>query len=244
MPASAAAVSCALAASKRANAALTSATSDSDRVSVLVRPPWVYVNAGLSCGSPAAQWQVGLPHLRRNVVRVPRSNQSLPRRGSVDIAHPLCRCISLQRSPPQRKLELRDHASVRASRRRQSAQQDVPSEEPHPNDFPGCHYSAGMNYGFLGKFSVQPDRRDDLVNYLLQAAKLLEGNPGCIHYIVSTSEEPEAVWVSEVWTSVAAHDASLEPQDIRALIQEARPLITGMSDQTQLTVHGGKGLPS
>ena len=112
-----------------------------------------------------------------------------------------------------------------------------------PNDFPGCHYSAGMNYGFLGKFSVQPDRRDDLVNYLLQAAKLLEGNPGCIHYIVSTSEEPEAVWVSEVWTSVAAHDASLEPQDIRALIQEARPLITGMSDQTQLTVHGGKGLP-
>jgi quinol monooxygenase YgiN len=62
--------------------------------------------------------------------------------------------------------------------------------------------------------------------------------------MVSTSEEPEAVWVSEVWTSVAAHDASLEPEDIQALIQEARPLITGMSDQTQLTVHGGKGLPS
>jgi quinol monooxygenase YgiN len=113
-----------------------------------------------------------------------------------------------------------------------------------PNDFGGCHYSAGMNYGFFGKFSVQPDRRDDLVNYLLQAAKLLESNPGCIHYIVSTSEEPEAVWVSEVWTSVAAHDASLEPEDIQALIQKARPLITGISDQTQLTVHGGKGLPS
>jgi quinol monooxygenase YgiN len=101
-----------------------------------------------------------------------------------------------------------------------------------------------MNYGFFGKFSVQPDRRDDLVNYLLQAAKLLERNPGCIHYVVSTSDEPGAVWVSEVWTSVAAHDASLEPEDIQALIQKARPLITGMSDQTQLTVHGGKGLPS
>ena len=101
-----------------------------------------------------------------------------------------------------------------------------------PNDSAGCHYSAGMNYGFFGKFSVQADRRDDLVNYLLQAAKLLEGNPGCIHYIVSTSEEPEAVWVSEVWTSVAAHDASLEPEDIQALIQAARPLTTGMSGQT------------
>ena len=101
-----------------------------------------------------------------------------------------------------------------------------------------------MNYGFFGKFSVQPDRRDDLVNYLLQAAKLLERNPGCVHYIVGTSDAPGAVWVFEVWTSVAAHDASLEPEDIQALIQEARPLITGMSDQTQLTVHGGKGLPS
>ena len=111
-----------------------------------------------------------------------------------------------------------------------------------PNDFAGCHYSAGMNYAFFGKFSVQPDRRDGLVNYLLQAAKLLERNPGCIHHIVSTSDEPGAVWVSEVWTSVAAHDASLEPEDIQVLIQEARPLITRMSDQTQLTVHGGKGL--
>ncbi len=51
------------------------------------------------------------------------------------------------------------------------------------------------------------------------------------------------MWVSEVWTDQDAHDASLEPEDVRALIQEARPLIAGMSDQTQLTIHGGKGLP-
>ncbi len=99
-----------------------------------------------------------------------------------------------------------------------------------------------MTYGLLGKFSAQPGKRDDLVGYLLQAAKLLERNPDCIHYIVSTSDEAEAVWVSEVWTDEAAHDASLEPADIRALIQEARPLIARMSDRTQMTVHGGKGL--
>lgn len=100
-----------------------------------------------------------------------------------------------------------------------------------------------MTYGLLGKFSAQPGRRDDLVGYLLQAAELLERNPGCIHYIVSTTDEPEAVWVFEVWTDKTAHDTSLEPDDIKALIQEARPLIAGMSDQTQLTVLGGKGLP-
>ncbi len=111
------------------------------------------------------------------------------------------------------------------------------------NSVGGCQYSAGMNYGLFSKFSAQTDRRDDLVNSLLQAAKLLERNPGCIHYIISTSDEPEAVWVYEVWTSMASHDASIEPQDIQALIQKARPLITGMSDQTQLTVHGGMSLP-
>jgi quinol monooxygenase YgiN len=99
-----------------------------------------------------------------------------------------------------------------------------------------------MTYGLFGKFSAQPGRRDDLVTYLLLAAKLLERNSGCIHYIVSTSDEPEAVWVWEVWTNAAAHDASLQTEGIQALIQEARPLIAGMSDPTQLAAQGGKGL--
>lgn len=93
-----------------------------------------------------------------------------------------------------------------------------------------------MTYGLSGKFSAQPGKRDELVAYLLQAAELLERNPGCVHYIVSTSDEPEAVWVYEVWIDEAAHDTSLEPADIRALIQEARPLIAGMSDRTQLSL--------
>ena len=107
----------------------------------------------------------------------------------------------------------------------------------------GASYAAAMTYGLFGKFSAQSGRRDDLVGYLLQAARLLERNPDCLHYIVSTSDEPGAVWVSEVWPDEAAHDASLEPEVIQALIQEARPLIAGMSEQRQLTVHGGKGLP-
>lgn len=99
-----------------------------------------------------------------------------------------------------------------------------------------------MTYGLFGKFSAVPGRRDELVSYLLRAAELLERDAGCIQYVVSTSDEPDAVWVSEVWTDREAHAAALEPQDVRALIQEARPLIAGVSDRTELTVHGGKGL--
>ena len=100
-----------------------------------------------------------------------------------------------------------------------------------------------MTYGLFGKFSAVPGKRDELVDHLLRAAALLERNDDCLYYLVGTSDEPDAVWVIEGWTDRAAHDASLEPEDVRALVQKARPLIAGMSDQTQLCVHGGKGLP-
>lgn len=100
-----------------------------------------------------------------------------------------------------------------------------------------------MTYGFHGKFTAQPGRRDELAGHLLRAAELLQPNPDCLHYVVSTSDEPDAVWVSEVWTDQAAHAASLEPADVQAMIEEVRPLIAGMSDRQELTVLGGKGLP-
>lgn len=101
-----------------------------------------------------------------------------------------------------------------------------------------------MTYGLFVKFSAQAGKRDELVQHLLEAATLLEDSPGCIHYVVSTSDEPDDVWISEVWSNKEAHDTSLEPDDIRALIQRARPLIAGMSDRTELLVRGGKGLPA
>lgn len=100
-----------------------------------------------------------------------------------------------------------------------------------------------MTYGLFGKFAARSGKREELVQLLLAAAQLLERDPGCIHYVVSTSDDPDAVWVSEVWTDQGAHDRSLDPEDIRGIVQQARPLIAGMSDRTELTVHGGKGVP-
>jgi quinol monooxygenase YgiN len=100
-----------------------------------------------------------------------------------------------------------------------------------------------MTYGLFGKFTAQPGRREDLVAILRQAADALHGDSGCLHYVVATSDEPEAIWVWEVWTDRAAHDASLEPPAVREIITSAMPLIAAMSDQTELAVVGGKGLP-
>ncbi|MBW3548677.1 MAG: antibiotic biosynthesis monooxygenase [Actinobacteria bacterium] len=100
-----------------------------------------------------------------------------------------------------------------------------------------------MTYGLFGFVLSQEDKRDELLGYLLRAAELLEQDPGCIHYLVGTSDHPDAVWISEVWTDREAHEHSLESEEVTALIQHARPLIAGMGEQTELTIHGGKGLP-
>lgn len=99
-----------------------------------------------------------------------------------------------------------------------------------------------MRYGLVGKLTAQPGRRDELVAILLQAAEALGSNEDYIHYLVSTTEETDAIWVTEVWTDKATHDASLEPADVRALITQAMPLIASMSDRLELHVVGGKGL--
>jgi len=100
-----------------------------------------------------------------------------------------------------------------------------------------------MTYGRFGKIMAQPGRRDELVGVLQRAAEALRADPGCLHYVVGTSEEPEAIWVWEAWEDKAAHRASLEPPEVRETIAAARPLIAGMSEAAELDVVGGKGLP-
>ncbi len=67
---------------------------------------------------------------------------------------------------------------------------------------------------------------------------------GCLLYLISTSPaEVDAIWVTEIWDSKKAHDASLSIPGVREIIQRAMPLIAGMSDRVELTPVGGIGLP-
>jgi quinol monooxygenase YgiN len=97
-------------------------------------------------------------------------------------------------------------------------------------------------FAMHGKVRAQPGKRTALLELLLEAAEILGQMPECRLYVVSTSDEPDAVWVTELWDSEEAHARSLERQDVRALIREGRPLIAGMSDRVRLTPVGGKGL--
>jgi quinol monooxygenase YgiN len=97
-------------------------------------------------------------------------------------------------------------------------------------------------FGLTGKITAQAGQRDTLVQVLLEAADLMKSVEGCKLYIVSISEtEPEAVFVTEIWTDSAAHQASLTIEEIKAIIQRGRPFIAGF-ESTKLQPMGGKGL--
>ena len=99
-------------------------------------------------------------------------------------------------------------------------------------------------FGLSGKITAHSGQRDALVAVLLEAAALMQHVPGCELYIVNISAtEPDAVWVTEVWSSPADHEASLTRDESKALINRGLPLIAG-GERIELVPIGGKGLPT
>ncbi|HEX8856867.1 MAG TPA: putative quinol monooxygenase [Thermoleophilaceae bacterium] len=98
-------------------------------------------------------------------------------------------------------------------------------------------------FGLIGQFLAQPGKGDALAAILLEAARGLESNPDCELYAIHRSpDEPDSVWVTEVWKSREAHGASLEDPGAKELIQQARPIIAGIGERRELQPLGGKGI--
>ena len=101
-----------------------------------------------------------------------------------------------------------------------------------------------MKYGIYTRHTAKPGQRDNLVANLLRAADQQRDNEDCIHFVVNTTDEPDVLWVNVVWSSKEAHDASLQREEVRALIGEARQFLSEevMPEQIFVTPVGGKGL--
>ncbi|TDF98003.1 putative quinol monooxygenase [Paenibacillus piri] len=96
-------------------------------------------------------------------------------------------------------------------------------------------------FAMYAKFKAQPGQRDALARILLEAAEQCESEQGCELYIVNASDEdPDIIWVTELWSDAEAHAESLRNEDTVALIGRARPLIAGV-EPIKLRPLGGKG---
>lgn len=97
-------------------------------------------------------------------------------------------------------------------------------------------------YGAYGKITAQPGKRDELAQLLLEAAEVLRPFEGCELYIVSTVvDDPDSVWVTEIFSDSEAHKASLQLDAVKEIIQRGIPLMAG-GEQIKFQPLGGKGL--
>jgi quinol monooxygenase YgiN len=95
-------------------------------------------------------------------------------------------------------------------------------------------------YGLIGQMMATPGKRDELVAILSEST---EGMPGCLSYIVAKdAANPDALWITEVWTDKDHHAGSLKLPAVQAAIAKARPIIAGFGQRFETTPVGGVGL--
>jgi len=80
-------------------------------------------------------------------------------------------------------------------------------------------------FGLIAKLTIIPGKREEMIGILTDSAS---GMPGCFSYTVAEdAADANVLWVTEVWESEAAHDASLSLPAVRDAIPRARLMVTG-----------------
>ena len=95
-----------------------------------------------------------------------------------------------------------------------------------------------MTFANVGTLGVKSGKRDEVVAILTRRNPQLD-SAGCLLYEVGThDDEPDTVYVVELWTSVEAHQASLKLEAVRSAIAEAMPLLSGQMGGDRFVVTG------
>lgn len=95
-----------------------------------------------------------------------------------------------------------------------------------------------MTFANAGTLGAVPGRRDELIAHLTRRSDKL-GELGCLAYEVGVhDEQPNTVFVVELWTSADAHRASLAQPEVQESIATARPMLSGEFGGFQFDVVG------
>src|SRR5918995_2024748 len=98
-----------------------------------------------------------------------------------------------------------------------------------------------MEFALLNRLTAKPGQRDRVVEILLESGKLFDDNPACKLYLVAESgEDPNLIWVADLWTSEQAHAEALKAPELRPFVEECMPLLEGTPEQIEVRAAGGK----
>jgi quinol monooxygenase YgiN len=104
----------------------------------------------------------------------------------------------------------------------------------------GANAMSASLYGLIAKLASVPGKREELMNILIAGTREM---PGCFSYVVAKDAADEnAVWVTEIWDSVASHDAAFSLPAVKDCIAQSKPLIAGFERVATTNPVGGVGL--
>jgi quinol monooxygenase YgiN len=80
-------------------------------------------------------------------------------------------------------------------------------------------------FGLIGQMKAQPGQRAALIAILKEGTGQMPGN---LAYMINEDrDDPDSIWIVEIWKDAASHSASLSLPAVRAAIAKGRPLIAG-----------------
>ena len=94
-------------------------------------------------------------------------------------------------------------------------------------------------YGLIGRIKATSGRRNELAAILAGMGAM----PGCLSHIVAEdADDPDSLWVTEVWESKQAHAGSLSLPAVQDAIARGRSFIAGFETRIETIPVGGIGL--
>lgn len=95
-----------------------------------------------------------------------------------------------------------------------------------------------MTFANVGSIGVLPGKREEVLAILTRPNPELR-DAGCLLYEVGASDdEPDKVFVTELWVSRNAHRASLMLDSVRKAIAEAMPFLSGEMSGSRFEITG------
>ena len=97
-------------------------------------------------------------------------------------------------------------------------------------------------WGMIAKITLVPGKREEMIEIPKESADHV---PGCLSYVVARDGADEnALWVTEVWESVASHDASLSLPAVKSAIPRGKAIISDFERIAVTRPVWGAGLPA
>lgn len=87
-------------------------------------------------------------------------------------------------------------------------------------------------FGLIGQMKAQPGKRAELIEVLKEGTGAMPGN---LAYMLNEDrDDPDSIWIVEIWKDEASHKASLALPGVKAAIARGRPLIAGFGTSAKV----------